>query len=60
MLHAEEGNFSLVKNYIENPNNEIDLEQKNESGFTVLALAVKSQNLEIITYLIMKGANINS
>jgi ankyrin repeat protein len=60
MLHAEEGNLFEVKKYLENPPSEIDLESKNENGFSALALAVKNNHLEVVQYLIQKGSNVNS
>ena len=46
--------------FVENPNREIDLEAINDNGFTALALAVKNKHLDIVNYLIAKGANVNS
>ncbi len=61
MLYSKEGNLHEVIKYLENPpNNEIDLEYKNDNGFTALALAVKNQHLDIISCLIAKGANVIS
>ena len=60
MLHCEEGNLGEVKRHIEQHASDIDTEQTNENGFTPLALAIKNRNLEVVKYLISKGANVNS
>ncbi|CDW84155.1 consensus ankyrin repeat-containing protein [Stylonychia lemnae] len=64
MLHCEEGNIQEVRKIVEDGRNnfvqDIDIEYKNESGLTPLALALKYRRKPIAEYLINKGANVNS
>ena len=39
---------------------DFNIEYKNESGLTPLALAFKNKQIEVTKYLITKGANVNS
>lgn len=56
MMAAEEGNLSRVKQYI--PKSQIN--QKNDSGYTALALSVKSGKFEVVQELLRQGSDINS
>lgn len=38
----------------------MNIEHKNDQGFSALAVAVKHQHLDIVKYLIHKGSNTNS
>ena len=56
MMAAEEGNLSRLKQFIAKSN----LNQKNESGYSALALAVKSGKAEIVSELLKHGCDVNS
>ena len=56
MMAAEEGNLSRVKQFI--PKSQLN--QKNDSGYSALALAVKSGHLDIVQELIRQGSDFNS
>ena len=56
MIAAEEGNLSRLKQYILKS----EINQKNESGYSALALAVKSGKVEVTKELLKQGSNPNS
>ena len=63
MLHCEEGNYTQVKQLLDDKPLEFDVDfalANNESGFTPLAMAVKHHHIEIAEYLIQRGANVDS
>lgn len=56
MIASEEGNLSRLKQYI--PKSQVN--QKNDSGYSSLALAVKSGHLEIVKELLRCQSDVNS
>ncbi len=54
---AEEGDITSVRNFV---NDGIDVNKKDENGVTPLMMAVKSNNPELVSYLIEKGADVNA
>ncbi len=54
---AEKGDITSVRNFV---NDGIDVNKKDENGATSLMLAVKSNNPELVSYLIEKGADVNA
>ena len=56
MMAAEEGNLSRVRQYI----SKSQLNQKNDSGYTALALAVKSGKFDVVQELLKQGSDLNS
>ena len=59
-MNVEEGNFEKVKRIWDSSYGDIDLECKNENGFTSLALAIRHRQMEIAKFFIMHRANVNS
>lgn len=41
-LNVEEGSLEGARKIIEHPSNNVDIEHKNENGFTLLAMAIKN------------------
>ena len=56
MIAAEEGNLSRLKQYLLKS----QINQKNDSGYSALALAVKSGQPEIVKELLKQKADVNS
>lgn len=56
VLHIEQGNLDRVCNLIPH----VNLEQKNQTGYTPLAIAVRAGHLKISEEIIKQGANINA
>ncbi|CAG9330429.1 unnamed protein product [Blepharisma stoltei] len=56
MLNIEEGNFERVCNMITREN----IEERNQTGYTPLALAVRTGHYKIVEELVKKGADINA
>jgi ankyrin repeat protein len=56
MMAAEEGNLSRVRQFLPKSN----VNQKNDSGYSALALAVKSGKIEVVQELIKHNSDVNS
>lgn len=56
MISSEEGNLERVKQFL--PKSQVN--QKNESGYSALALAAKAGHIAVIKELIRNGADVNS
>lgn len=54
---AEKGDINSVKDYL---NNGTDIDKKNGDNATPLMMAVRSNNPELVSYLIDKGADVNA
>lgn len=56
MMAAEEGNLQKVQDFVKRSK----INERNESGYSALALAVKKGHFDIAIFLIDKGADVNS